>query len=114
MVAFNALVGFEKRGTDANGDELAGEFEPVFECRASVDYLRGTESAMTARLEGRQPANITVRDAPQTREITGSWRAVILAGFQVRVGDEFNITAAAPARERGYITVVGVTGGATG
>jgi len=114
MVAFNALVRFEKRGEDENGDELAGEFEPVFTCRAEVDYLRGTEAAVAERLEGRQPANITVRDAPETREITGSWRAIVVDGVHVRAGDEFNITAAAPARKRGFITVVGVAGGAPG
>lgn len=114
MVAFNALVRFEKRGTDANGDELAGEFEEAFTCRAQVDYLRGTENAVAARMEGRQPANITVRDAPATREITGAWRAIVVEGFQVRAGDEFNITASAPARERGFITAIGMAGGATG
>ena len=114
MAKFNALLRFERRGTDENGDELAGEFEPVFTCRAEVDYLRGTEAAVAERLEGRQPANITVRDAAETREVTGAWRAIVVEGVHVRVGDQFNITAAAPARTRGFIAMVGVAGGATG
>ena len=114
MPRFNALIRFEKRGLDANGDELAGVFERQFECQGQVDYLRGSESAVTARLEGRQPANITVREAPETLAITGAWRAVIVQGFRVRAGDVFNITSAAPARERGFVTILGVAGGATG
>lgn len=113
MPAFNAHLRFEKRGPDDNGDPI-GPFEPVFECRGAVDYLRGTEAAVAARLEGRQPANITVRDAAETREVTTGWRVAVVDGFQVRKGDVFNISGAAPARDRGFITVLGVAGGATG
>lgn len=110
---FNALLRFEKRGPDDNDDPI-GPFEPVFECRGAVDYLRGTETAVSERLEGRQPGNITVRDAAETREVTSGWRVRVVDGFQVRKGDLFNITAAAPARDRGFITLLGVAGGATG
>lgn len=113
MVDLNALVAFDKRGLDSNGDPM-GEFVEAFRCRAAVDYQRGSEAAISNRLEGRQPATIIVRDNPTTREVTAAWQARVIAGRRVRVGDAFNIQAAAPAREMGFINLLGVAGGATG
>lgn len=113
MVDLNALVAFDRRTPDANGDPL-GPFEEVFRCRASVDYQRGSETALAHRLEARQPATIILRDNATTKEITPAWQARIIAGRRVRVGDVFNITAAAPAKEYGFINLMAVTGVATG
>lgn len=113
MVDLNALVAFDRRGLDANGDAV-NDFAEVFRCRAAVDYQRGSEAAISNRLERRQPATIIVRDNPTTRDVTAAWRARIIAGRRVIVGDEFNIQSAAPARETGYLNLLGVAGGAPG
>jgi len=113
MVDLNAVVAFDRRGLDSNGDPV-NEFAEAFRCRAAVDYQRGSETAISSRLEGRQPAAIIVRDNPTTREVTSAWRARIISGRRVNVGDEFNIQSAAPAREMGYRNLLGVAGGAPG
>ena len=105
-------VRFGARGVDANGDPGGGEFAPQFTVWAKVDYQRGSEVAVSNRLEGRQPAFIIIRDSSQARQITTGWRAVIDGG--ARDGEAFNITAVAPARERGFLSLMGASGVATG
>lgn len=113
MVDLNALVAFDERTLNANGDPL-GPWAERFRCRANVDYLRGSESAVASRLEGRQPANITIRDNVTTRAVTAAWRARVIAGRRVRAGDTFNIQAAAPGRDLGFINLIGLAGVADG
>lgn len=113
MVDLNALVAFDERDLDLNGDPM-GTWTEAFRCRASIDYQRGSEAAISARLEGRQPAVIVVRDNPTTRSVTVAWRARIIEGRRVRPGEEFNIQSAAPAREMGFLNLLGVSGGAAG
>lgn len=109
----NALVRFDLRGTDANGD-ATGPWEAQFETWAKVDYLRGSESAVANRLQGMQPVTMVVHDEPRTQELTGAYRAVILEGRGVRPGVEINVKSAAPARDLGFIDVLGTSGGAPG
>lgn len=109
----DARVRFDRRGADANGDRL-GPFEDGFTVAAGVDYLRGSETAVTNRLQGLQPAAITIRDSNQARAITAGYRAVIIAGRGVRVGEVFNVTAVAPARKLGFLNVMATSGGAAG
>lgn len=109
----DARVRFDKRGPDANGDPL-GDFIPGFTVWAKVDYLRGTESAQSNRLQGLQPAVIVVRDSTQARTITNAFRAVIVAGRGVFPGQELNLTAVAPDRTPGYLNIMATAGGATG
>ncbi len=113
MVDLNALVAFHKRDLDGNGDPL-GAWAEVFRCRAAIDYQRGSETAIANRVEGRQPATIIVRDNPTTREVTAAWQVRVIAGRRVRVGDAFNIQTVTPAREMGFINLLGVAGGAAG
>jgi len=100
---------FQVRGEDDNGDPLGG-WDDRFTRWAKVVWLRGTESVMASRLEGRQPVVITVRACSQTRLITSAWRAVNARDDK----QEFNITAVSPAKEPGFIDVLAVMGGATG
>lgn len=104
-------LAFQRRGLDANSDPL-GEWEDAFEVWAGLIYQRGSEAAVSSRLEGRQPVAILVRDTAQTRQITTAFRAVVTIG--VRLGETFNITAIAPAKERGFLSLQGVSGGADG
>jgi SPP1 family predicted phage head-tail adaptor len=54
----------------------AGEFETQFTVWANLRPLRGNETVMAARLEGRQPHILTVRQSSDTRRITTAWQAV--------------------------------------
>ncbi len=71
---------FQKRGTvdDGFGNTVpGGEFETRFgSCWAHLRPLRGTESVMQSRLQGRQPYIITVRNSTDTRSVDESWRVV--------------------------------------
>jgi len=109
----DARVRFDGRGLDANGDPL-GEFVPGFTVWAKVDYLRGTESAVSNRLTGLQPVMIEVRDSTQARTITNAMRAEIVSGRGVRAGEVLNITAVAPGRRPGFLNIMATSGGAAG
>lgn len=102
-------ITFQKRGEDENGDPLGG-WDDQFTRSARLTWLRGSEGVMASRLEGKQPVVITVRACSQTRLIDGSWRAVNARDDR----QKFNITAASPAKERGFIDILAVMGGATG
>lgn len=65
---------------------FVGEWVAQFTVSAKVKYLRGTESVMAARLEGRQPILITLRNCISARRITSDWRAL-----DVRTGVLFAI-----------------------
>lgn len=50
----------------------------------NVAYLRGSETVMASRLEGRQPVILTFRQDTQTAKIIPEWRVLI-------DGTEYNI-----------------------
>lgn len=110
---FNALVRFDYRGPDANGDPI-GPFLPGFQRNAKLDYLRGSEKALESRIEGLQPVVMIVHDDPDTQRLTTGWRAEVLDGRGVRVGDFINLTAVAPDRSIGFTNILGKIGGAVG
>ena len=102
---------FQARGADENGDP-GGGWEDRFSLFAELDYQRGSELAVSNRLEGRQPVAMTIRDSAQARTITAGFRAIVQGGQ--RPGETFNITAVAPARARGFLHLMGVSGVASG
>lgn len=69
---------FEKRGSleDGYGNTLT-EWASVFSHLCHVRYMRGGESVMASRLEGRQPVIITVRNCAEARTISSDMRCVI-------------------------------------
>lgn len=109
----NARVRFDQRGLDANGDAL-GEFEDGFTVWAKVEYLRGSESAVSSRLAKVQPAILVIRDSRQSRAITNAFRAVVISGRSARPGEVFNITAVAPDKTPGFLNIMATAGGAAG
>lgn len=113
MPELDARLTFQSRQLDANGDPL-GDWAAGFTVFAAVDWLRGSESAVSNRLQGLQPVTITVRDSAQARTITNGFRAVAVSGRQIRPGQEFNLTACAPAKEVGFLNIMGTAGGAVG
>lgn len=111
--ALDSRVRFDARAWDANGDPM-GDFVPGFTVWAKVDYLRGTESAQSNRLQGLQPVVIVIRDSAQARTITNGFRAVIISGRGVFPGQELNLTAVAPDQTPGFLNIMATAGGATG
>lgn len=109
----DARIRFDQRELDLNGDPL-GPFEPGFEVWANVDWMRGSESAQSNRLQKVQPVTITVRDTPETRTITNAFRAVAVSGRQIRIGETFNLTAVAPGKDIGFLNIMGTSGGVEG
>lgn len=109
----DARVRFDKRGLDANGDAM-GDWGEHITVWAKVEYLRGSEAAQSHRIEGRQPVTIDIRDSATAREIGTGFRAVIVGGRHVIAGQVLNITAAAPSRQRGFLNIMAVAGGASG
>ncbi|MNS00531.1 Phage head-tail joining protein [compost metagenome] len=101
-------VRFDDRAPDANGDPV-GDWRTGFVVWARLDFLRGSEVAIQQRLEKRQPISVTVRDSAQVRTINPAMRMV-----NVRTGEIYNITAAAPARDAGFRNILAVSGGASG
>jgi len=54
----------------------AGDFATVFTLDAALRPLRGTETVMQARLQGRQPWVVTVRNCRLMKDVTPAWRLV--------------------------------------
>jgi head-tail adaptor len=53
-----------------------GTWETQFSVRAAYRHLRGGESVMAGRLQGKHSQVITVRASSQTRLITAAWRLI--------------------------------------
>jgi SPP1 family predicted phage head-tail adaptor len=72
------FAAFEERieQPDGFGNSVA-DWVPRFDERVSIRYLRGSESVIAARLEGRQPVIITVRSHEATRAVSPGWRVKV-------------------------------------
>jgi head-tail adaptor len=85
-------------------------FAPVFTTAAKVQYLRGTEAVQSARLEGRQPVVVTIRNSAQGRAVNADYRAV-----DARTGTTYNITAPpAITPDRQWIEILAISGAGDG
>ena len=71
-------LAFQRRsvGDDGYNNEVAGDFETIFVEPAGMVAKVGGESVMAARLVGRQPYIVTVRQSARTRAVTADWRIV--------------------------------------
>lgn len=103
---------FQRRSLDANGQPL-GEWASIGELWAEIGYLRGSETAITNRLIGKQPVKIEVRDTPVSRRVEIGVRAVV-TGVGPRAGEEFNIRSIAPAKQFGFFNLIADSGGPDG
>jgi SPP1 family predicted phage head-tail adaptor len=79
-----------------------------FQCRAAYRHLRGGESVMAGRLEGKHTQIITVRSSSQTRQIDTDWRV-----RDTRTGQEFNIRDVTHETDRQWISLLVERGVAT-
>lgn len=71
-------LAFQRRSSadDGYGNEVTGDFATVFIEPAGMVAKVGGESVMAARLVGRQPYIVTVRQSARTRAVTTDWRIV--------------------------------------
>lgn len=53
---------------------MEGDWLPQFTVWAKLHLMRGGENVIASRLQGRQPAILTVRASSLTRRITTDWR----------------------------------------
>ncbi|WP_342643449.1 head-tail adaptor protein [Rhodoligotrophos ferricapiens] len=94
---------------DGYGNVIEGSWTDEFAVAARIQFLRGTESVMAARLEGREPVIITVRRSSQTEQITPDWRAV-----DARNPDRiFNIRGVSPDEKHTVFDILADGGVAT-
>jgi SPP1 family predicted phage head-tail adaptor len=83
--------------SDGQGGQEEG-WSQGFECSANFMYLRGGETVQAARLEGRQPVVVTIRQSSLSRSINPEWRMV-----DARRGDIYNIRSIVPSDNRLYL-----------
>lgn len=86
-----------------------GGFEEGWEAQMTVHAhytrMRGGETVMAARLEGKQPTVIRVRASSDTRSITTDWRAV-----DTRSGEIFNLRSILETDNRAYLDIMAESG----
>lgn len=85
-----------------------GAWQEQFVVRAGYRHLRGGESVMAARLQGKHLQIIRVRSSVATRTITTDWRVV-----DKRTGDIFNIRDVTHDVDRQFIDFLAEKGVAT-
>lgn len=115
MMAIGALrdrVHLQARGMTSDGISgqlVAGAFATRHTVWANLRPLRGTESVMASRLEGRQPYILTIRQSSATRQVDETWQ-VVDARNQDRV---FAVVAPPtdPDGRRVYFEILIVEGG---
>jgi SPP1 family predicted phage head-tail adaptor len=95
-------VAFDKEvaGDDTYGNTVTG-FAEQFAVAAQIRFLRGTEPVIAQRLQGVQPAVITVRASADTKQVDASWRA-----RDTRTGAIFNIRSVTPSDDRAWIDLL--------
>ncbi|WP_336747763.1 head-tail adaptor protein [Aureimonas altamirensis] len=81
------------------------DWQDQFETRAAFTYLRGSESVIAARLEGRQPIIVRVRSSSDTRKITTDWQM-----RDVRAGTIHAVRSIIPTEDRMWIDITTETG----
>ncbi|MGF7005802.1 head-tail adaptor protein [Aminobacter sp. BE322] len=102
-------VAFDRRAeTDDGLGNTQSDWVEEFQCRAAYRHLRGGETVLAGRLEGRHVQVISVRASRETRRITTEWRA-----RDARTGDVFNIRDVTHETDRQWISLLVERGVAT-
>jgi head-tail adaptor len=95
-------VAFDERQMVSDGHgNVEGEFVQVFQCRAGFTFLRGSESVIAARLEGRQPIVVRVRASSQSKQIEPDWRM-----RDVRTGAAYAVQSVAATPDRQWLDIL--------
>lgn len=99
-------VAWDKRTatSDGYGNEV-GSFSEQFRSRAGFTFLRGSETVMASRLEGRQPMVARVRRSSETEAIRTDWQMRDLSS-----GLSYAVRSVSPTEHHGFLDVL-VEGG---
>ena len=99
-------VAFDERQMVPNGygAKQAG-FVEQFRIRAEFEFLRGSEQVIAARLEGKQPVLIRVRQNDQTRRIKPDWQI-----RDLRSSIAYAIRAISPTPDRASFSILAEAG----
>ena len=73
-------------GVDDGAGNVVGSWVDQFTISAKIEFMRGSETVIAARLSARQPAIMTIRTSDQARTIRTSDRAK-----NARTSEVFNI-----------------------
>lgn len=102
------LYGFESRDPtpDGYGNDVSGAWVERFAAHAETIYVaRGTENILAARLEGRQPVLLRVRNSIAAKTVTTDWRAHDKRGDRY-----FNVRAIAQSPDRAFLEILAEAG----
>ena len=93
-------VAFDKRAEVDDGyGNTESDWVEQFQCRAAYRHLRGGESVMAGRLQGRHSQVIIVHASSQTRQVSTEWRV-----RDARDGTVFNIRDVTAETDRMFIS----------
>lgn len=94
-------VAFDARPSASDGHgNYDGEFVEQFQRRAGFTFLRGGETVMASRLEGRQPVVVLVRSDTSTRQIDTDWRM-----RDVRTSIVYAVRSIIPSDDRLWLNI---------
>lgn len=108
--SLHELVAFDKRAPadDGYGNTVAAWAEQ-FQAHAGFVYVRGSETIMAARLEGRQSMIVQIRQSDAARLVTTDWQM-----RDLRTGEQFNIRSINSSANRSMLELLVERGVATG
>lgn len=88
MQLFESFSFFERISKSDGAGNTIDEWALKLQTKAKLMYRQGSEAVMAARLEGRQPAFLNIRNSEAARQITTDWYC-----SNDRTGEQFNIRA---------------------
>ncbi|TJV20609.1 MAG: head-tail adaptor protein [Mesorhizobium sp.] len=99
-------VAFDKRETanpDAPADygNTVSDWVEQFACRAAFIHLRGGETVMASRLQGKHTQVIRVRSSSLTRSVSTDWRV-----RDTRTAITYNVRDITPSDDRQFIDIL--------
>lgn len=90
---------FDKRISEDDGaGNTVSQWQEQFTTAANCAIMRGGETVMAARLQGRQPVIVTVRRFSFSILVTADWRC-----RDRRTGRVYNIRSVQPSQKRDHI-----------
>lgn len=92
---------------DGMGGTEAG-WQDVFETRAHFRYLRGGESVLAGRLQGRLTVVATIPSHHAARQVTADWRL-----RDARAGTIYNVRSIIPSDDKAFLELTCESGVAT-
>jgi head-tail adaptor len=100
LVAFDAPT----VAPDGYGGTVFGWTEQ-FVTQANIRFLRGGETVQAARLQGRQPVVVTIRNSTEARNVLPSWRM-----RDARAGTVYNVRSIVETDNRQFLELTAESG----